>query len=217
MAMNEREIHKHPSYGMLRIGRVCGHSGHLFGSNAEPNNYISMELHRGHMEREMSNDWYPADEMLFRVKMSPVQFAELLTTQNGAGVPVTIERMNGERVEQLEYVEDKRQATARQFRERMDEFLKRIKERQEKAEEVIGKKSLSKNDQQQLRNLISSVIQEVELNMPFFVTCFDEEMEKVVLDAKAEIHAAITHTIVQAGIKALGIEFNSDAPMLESK
>ena len=155
--------------------------------------------------------------MLFRVKMSPVQFAELLTTQNGAGVPVTIERMNGERVEQLEYVEDKRQATARQFRERMDEFLKRIKERQEKAEEVIGKKSLSKNDQQQLRNLISSVIQEVELNMPFFVTCFDEEMEKVVLDAKAEIHAAITHTIVQAGIKALGIEFNSDAPMLESK
>lgn len=217
MAFNEREKLEHPSFGMLSIHRCCGHSGYLFGSNAEPNNYISIELNTAHMERELSNDWYYADKPIVRVKLSPVQFSELLTTQNGCGVPVTIEILNGERVEQKEFVEDKRTATERQFRERMASFVSGIKERSNTANAIIGKKTLSKNDQQELRGIFSSIVQELELNMPFFITVFGEEMEKVVTDAKAEINAAITHSIIEAGVKALGIDFNSGRVGIENK
>lgn len=213
MAFQDREKHEHPSFGMLTINRTSGHSGFLFGSNAEPNNYISMELRQGYMERELSKDWYGSDKVLFRVKMSPVQFAELLTTQNGTGVPVTIERMNGERVEQVKYTEDKRHAHERQFREKLEKFSERMLANREEAKKLIAKKTLSKNDQQELNRFMDAIVQEVTGSIPFYITCFDEEIDRVVVDAKAEINAAITHTIVQAGVKALGFEFNSEGQL----
>lgn len=36
--------------------------------------------------------------------------------------------------------------------------------------------------------------------------CLQEVMDKVVVDAKVEIDSAIQHKIIQAGIKALGLE-----------
>ena len=60
---------------------------------------------------------------------------------------------------------------------------------------------------------MDAIVQEVTGSIPFYITCFDEEIDRVVVDAKAEINAAITHTIVQAGVKALGFEFNSEGQL----
>lgn len=217
MAFQDREENKHPSFGMLSIHRYCGCSGYLFGSHAEPQNYIGIELHSASMQRELSNDWYHQEKLLMSIKMSPVQFSELLTTQRGTGVPVTIEFIDGHKVEQLTNVEDKRTATERQFKKRMKAFVTVIKERRNTAEFIIKKKTLSRDDQKELRSIIDSVVTEVTNNIPFFIDVFQEEMDKVVLDAKAEIDASITHAIVEAGIKALGIDFNNGQKVLDNK
>ena len=52
-------------------------------------------------------------------------------------------------------------------------------------------------------------------NIPFFRQMFQEEMDKIVVDAKAEIDAAMQHTVTKAGIKALGLQFNSDNKAIE--
>ena len=50
------------------------------------------------------------------------------------------------------------------------------------------------------------IIGEVKSNIPFFAQCFQEVMDKVVLDAKTEIDNALLHAVVSAGIRVLGIK-----------
>lgn len=217
MAFEDREKIYHPSFGMLSIHRSNGHSGFLFGSNAEPDNYITLELSTAHLERELSNDWYHTDDKVLRLKMSPVQFAELLTTVDSNGVPCTIEMFDGKKIEQCTTVEDKKTATHRQFRERMKSFAVEIEEKYKSAQAIINKKTLSKKDQEELKWFYERMVQEMKSNIPFFLEVFQEGMDKIVLDAKAEIHASMTHAIVAAGVKTLGLDFNNEAKLLEDK
>lgn len=203
----ERKLYKHPSFGMLSISRIQGNSGYLFGSEIQARNFIELKLSTATLERDLTSDWYHSEEELFIVKMSPNQFSELITTMNiGEGVPVTIERVMCEDVEQCSTIESKKSYTQAQFKQRMDNFLVEINKNQERAKEIIKKKNLSKDDQEQLNRHMEKINQEVKSNIPFFLGCFQEVMDKVVLDAKAEIDSALLHSVVEAGIKVLGIE-----------
>lgn len=74
--------------------------------------------------------------------------------------------------------------------------------------------NLSKQETSDLLALINnsdnecydSIISEVKSNIPFFAKCFQEVMDKVVLDAKTEIDNALIHAVVSAGIKVLGLK-----------
>jgi hypothetical protein len=44
---------------------------------------------------------------------------------------------------------------------------------------------------------------EIEKNIPFFATCFQETMDKVVHEAKLEVENAIQHKISALGLNAL--------------
>lgn len=203
----ERKLYKHPSFGMLSISRIQGNSGYLFGSEIQAMNFIELKLSTATLERDLTSDHYRGEEQLFTIKMSPNQFSELITTMNiGEGVPVTIERVMREEIEQNSTMESKKSYTQSQFKQRMDNFLVEINKNQERAKEIIKKKNLSKDDQEQLNRHMEKINQEVKLNIPFFLRCFQEVMDKVVLDAKAEIDSALLHSVVEAGIKVLGIE-----------
>lgn len=203
----EEKNYEHPSFGMLRFSRVHGRSGYLFGSEIQADNYIELTLSEGHLRRDLSNDWFTDGDTKFRVKMSPSQFAELITTMNySPGVPVTIIEEGGERVEQISGIESKKTYTHNQFRQRMAEFMVEINEKWKEAEKILNKSQLSKKDREELKWFYQRMNQEVKSNIPFFMRCFQEVMDKVVVDAKVEIDSAIQHKIIQAGIKALGLE-----------
>lgn len=53
------------------------------------------------------------------------------------------------------------------------------------------------------------MISEVKNNIPFLAKCFQEVMDKVVLDAKTEIDSAMMHAITKAGMEALGMDMKS--------
>ena len=139
--------------------------------------------------------------------MSPNQFSELMTNLNTSpGVPVTIEEVCGERIEQCSDMESKKDYTHRMFRQRMANWIADINKRSKEAERIINKKTLSKEDQRELKLFYDSIIVEVKRNIPFFAQCFQEVMDKVVLDAKTEIDNALLHAVVSAGIRVLGIK-----------
>ena len=205
----ERKQYIHPSFGMLRFSRIHGRSGYLFGTEIQADNYIQLELSLGELQRDLSNDWYHDRDTMFRIKMSPNQFSELITTLNiGSGVPVTIEEVMGEKIEQCNDMESKKTYTHNQFKQRMAEFMSEINSKYKEAEQIINKKNLSKDDQEKLKWFYQRMSQEVKQNIPFFVKCFQEVMDKVVLDAKSEIDSALLHSVVSAGIEALGININ---------
>lgn len=205
----EEKKYEHPSFGMLSLSRIHGKSGYLFGSEIQSDNFIELTLSEGEMNRELSKDWFFARKPLFKVKMSPNQFSELITTLNiGSGVPVTIEEVMGEKIEQCNDMESKKTYTHNQFKQRMAEFMSEINSKYKEAEQIINKKNLSKDDQEKLKWFYQRMSQEIKQNIPFFVKCFQEVMDKVVLDAKSEIDSVLLHSVVSAGIEALGININ---------
>lgn len=215
MNKEEKEF-KHPSFGMLGFSRVNGNSGYLFGTNVQPDNYIEMRLYTGRMKRDdIEDDFYPDDNIL-TVKMSPVQFSELITSMNYAsGVPCTITSFNGKKVEQAKNIENRKTFSARSFNDKMSKFAASINKNMTTAEKLIAKKNLSKKDQEELRMMLYGIQKELISDIPFFRQMFQEEMDKIVVDAKAEIDAAMQHTVTKAGIKALGLQFNSDNKAIE--
>lgn len=208
----ERKRYKHPSFGMLSLSRIHGKSGYLFGTEIQSDNFIELTLSEGELDRDLSNDWFYGKKPLFKVKMSANQFSELITTLNiGSGVPVTIEEILGERIEQCTDMESKKTYTHNQFRQRMAELMVDINKRWKQAEKIIDKKTLTKDDQRELKMFYDKLTTEVKSNIPFFAKAFQEVMDKVVLDAKTEIDSALLHSVVAAGIKALGLDENGNS------
>ena len=215
MNKEEKEF-QHPSFGMLGFSRVNGNSGYLFGTNVQPDNYIEMRLYTGRMKRDDIEDNFYPDDNILTVKMSPVQFSELITSMNYArGVPCTITSFNGKKVEQAKNIENRKTFSARSFNDKMSKFAASINKNMTTAEKLIAKKNLSKKDQEELRMMLYRIQTELTSNIPFFRQMFQEEMDKIVVDAKAEIDAAMQHAVTKAGIKALGLQYNSDNKAIE--
>ena len=202
--MEDEKIYEHPSFGMLRFSRINGRSGYLFGSEIQADNYVQLELSNGEMKRDLTDDDFYAKKNLFRVKMSPNQFAELITTLNyGSGVPCTIEFIGKDIIKQCDTIKSRKTQTQEQFKQRLANFMVEMNHQYSDIQKIISSGNLSKENKKKLIWFYEKVQQEIKSNIPFFLRCFQESMDKVVLDAKTEIDAAIQHKIVSAGIKTL--------------
>jgi hypothetical protein len=128
----------------------------------------------------------------------------MLTSMNcGSGVPCTIERIEGRKIAELPMQESRKEFVHRKFEDRMKIFGNSIRERQNKAKELVKKKTLSKDDMHQLQMHLEWLTGEVEINIPYFAKCFQETMDEVVFEAKTEVENAIQHKINVLGLNAL--------------
>ena len=200
------ERKKHESFGQIQFNRVNGHA-RFYGSELEQRNYISLEIHRSEMIRDLMDERYYPNEQIIRVRMSSGQFSELITSMNlGTGVPCTIERVLGKKQEPLPIIENKKDQVNREFKNRMKLFGDTIIENKNKALDIVKKKSLSKQDIHDISHLLNWIITEVESNIPFFAECFQETTDKVVNEAKIEIENALLHKVNSLGLLALNEE-----------
>ena len=201
----ESERYKHPSFGQIKFSRSNG-SGHSFyGSELSQDHYITMEVHKSEIERSLTKDWHFSHGLpLIEIRMTSSQFSEMLTSLNhGSGVPCTIEMVDGKPVEDYPKAESRKEFVHRKFQDRMKEFAKTIAEKQQMVKTLSAKKTLSKDDQNKLNWTVEWITQEVTKNIPFFAECFQETMDEIVVDAKAEVENAIQHKITTLGLNAL--------------
>ncbi len=201
----EREEYKHPSFGQVRFTRTSGNNTLFYGSELPQDHYITMEVHQSEIQRELTQDrYYSFGVPLIKIRMSSGQFAEMLTSLNvGSGVPCTIERLNGQKVDEFQSQEGRKEFVHRKFDDRMKQFADTIREQQKAAKELVKKKTLSKDDMHNLQHHIEWLTGEVERNIPFFMKCFQETMDEVVVEAKTEVENAIQHKISVLGLSAL--------------
>lgn len=207
---NEEQRIKHESFGQISFSRVTT-SGNIgfYGSELKKGDYIQMELHESEIDRTLSTDYFHSNKRLVRVRMSANQFSQLITSLNrGDGVPCTIEQVGEKFYEQLPAIENRKQFTSRMFRERMVEFQKTLSEKQQRAKNLVAKKNLTKSDQEELTKLLDWITTETTSNIPYFNDCFQESMDKVVVEAKMEIEAAVDSKIYSAGLGVLKQDSN---------
>jgi hypothetical protein len=201
----EREKINHPSFGQISFSRTNSNGTNFYGSELSQDHYITLEINNSEIERELTQDrYFPTGVSLIKVRMSSSQFAELLTSMNyGAGIPCTIERLAGKKVDELPEQESRKEFVHRKFEDRMKMFANKIRENQLKAKELVKKKTLSKQDIHDLTHQLEWLTQEVSGNIPFFAKCFQETMDEVVNEAKMEVENAIQHKINVLGLNVL--------------
>jgi hypothetical protein len=205
--LSKETTENHESFGM--VGITCPHSSgtYLFGSEARHHNYITLTVKRAEVTRHLSNDWYHASSLpLVEIELSHSQFAQLITSPGmGDGVPCTIRGVNGKMMAACPEPE----GIASKFSEDLKATTKAavaelVALRNQLNESLLpGNKPLNKTEQRDLLGKINSAIMSITSSIPFIESSFNDELEKKVDIAKAEVEATAARLIHRTGLYAL--------------
>lgn len=187
----------------------------LFGSSVKNHQVVSLRITQADLTRNLSSDWIHGDiKPIIEVLLTPLQFAELLTTLNvGSGVPATLVQHNGERFDIPEFP-----SHAEQFRDEIKYSLEAVVSRMREAEKAItdiidDPKPVGKAVRKNIRDMVASYRNFIEEHIPFVISQFADQMNRTVVEAKAEVDAFVQETIVKTGIA----ELKKQAPQIENK
>ena len=215
----------HPSFAMARFSRV--HSGapnRFFASDVDCQSWIELSINKA-CEYYRNGEKYPSTHFsghgeYIRVAFTPSQFAELLTTSNvGGGSACTIKRLNNQCVEDIpdNFSPNSLDYQKQLYKDSIEEFNLQVKNSANEVNELLKKKTLSKADKEKIKDVFNYISTQVNSNIPYFFDTFKETTDKIVNHAKSEIDATLQHCIVDAGVKALGVNFNKEAKQIEDK
>jgi len=210
MKIDNKVTIEHESFAMLGITRSsCGFSQNLFGSSIQHSHTIKLKIAPAKIDRMLNRDWFHANTKSYiEVEMSYSQFAEAITSMNvGDGVPVTLRRLDGRMIEDCPQF-DKRQEFEKEFEKEMQKIGKSLRVLTEQAEALLSeKKPPTKADKETILKGIKMVRQEIESNVPFIQSSFNEQMDKTVLEAKGEFEGFVMHKVISTGLEGLQKEF----------
>lgn len=201
---------EHPSYGMLSISRrSSSQASPCFGSPILHQNTISLKISKASLKRSLHEDRYFAEGQLIEVEMTPQQFADMLTSPNTCGTPVTIKYIERERMEECPFV-SKLDQFETELKSKVKTTFAETKRKMGTISAMLSSgKPVGKKDRDHIESLLRSISQEVESNFPFLQSQLIEEMGKVVGEAKSAIAA-----FLQEQVKAHGLPSHVDMPIL---
>lgn len=212
-----KEIHK-DYMGKISWNRVnCGGSVPMFGSDIKTNTPVCISIYEASEstdpeERCMAHSITTKHPALMQIEMTPVQWAEFLTAgQVDDGVPCTITRRDGKRTSPViprSIEKDYNQLVANKFtafQSGLDGIMQKL------TDTINSGKTLGKNDMRALLSEISTIRVTTVANLEYAAHCFQEDMAKAVVKAKAEVNAYAETRLGPMGIKCLTNE-TEDAP-----
>ena len=200
---------------MIQFSRIHSSGKHyFFGSDLPTNDFIELTIEQGVKESDLSTERYHNDysgKTYCKVQMTPNAFAELITRMNiGDGIPCSVTVVDGKIIPQEENQrENRKMFTHRKFKERMGTFAEELQVKSKEMERIMKKQSLSAQDKKDVVWAYQKLVQELSSNIPFFMECFQETMDDVVLEAKQQIDAALMNKVTTLGLQALQDENNN--------
>lgn len=193
------------SYGMIQACKISGGDGKFFGSDVSAYSYIEITLRQGSIKRELGHDWYSAEKDLITVKLTPIQWAEFLTTMNvGYGVPCTVTRVGCEHVPFKDVEKTKIETMEEEIDAESEKLVDVLSSARSIVMELLASNKISKTVGKDLLFKIEGPLSKLrEGNKSFYAERRKEEVAKMVTAAKAEVEAFITHKVYSTGIQAL--------------
>jgi ElaB/YqjD/DUF883 family membrane-anchored ribosome-binding protein len=205
----------HESYALLSISRCTGTARSLFGSTIRHGDTIRLSIDEGKVYRDFQKNRYHNGKSFIEVEMSSAQFAEAITTLNvGCGVPVTLKYLDGKQMAEPPSVDLKERAK-NELKEEMGELAERIDELSKDAKEILTRKGspIKADEKEKLLKDLLFLVQEVRSNIPFAQECFQEAVEEVVVQAKAEVDSCLTTMRERLGQQVL--DGKIEVPLLD--
>jgi hypothetical protein len=215
----EKKI-KHPSFGVINISRgVCSKKMNLFGSSIQQRTFITIDISKAVLIRNLNRDWIISDHgvPIVSIYLSPSQFADAITALNqGEGTPCTIHFMDGHEVPEP-ILESKRVQFDTEFEDKMKEVTSATNQFYTKIAEILAKPSIGKHDKKEILKQLDQLKMQIESNVPFIKRQFSEQMDETVVEAKNEIAAFIEDKIKKLGLEDFKKELQKSLPHIEKE
>lgn len=207
---NDGETQTHPSFGMIRVGRIRGaDSVPMFGSDL-PNNPLRLRIEIVHAKQidSQGDRYYMRNGLgsaIIAVDLTPSQYAELLSNPDvGDGVPCTISRLGGQTVPEPPRRETRAETIQRKFKLDTAAFRKKVVEGEKTIAAILDSaKSISQTNRASVLRAYQETTRFVHDMAPHLVEMFQEAVSKTVTEAKLEVDAFMTDRLRQVGLQSL--------------
>jgi hypothetical protein len=201
---DDRKTYKHESYGAITINRSSG-SAYLFGSDALHHQFVHIEIKHAEMNRDLSHNWiYSGGVPITEIWMTEAQWAEFVSSfGQGSGVACTIRGIEGRTMQLPPEPEHFTSEFKDEVKKTVGKAVGTLKGLTGQLDEALlpGNKALGKKDLGKLLSEINHAIMQIEANLPYVETCFEEEMEKKMSEAKVEFEAVVANRLREMGIQ----------------
>lgn len=210
MRQPHRPRETHPTYGMIGASRwsAGGRGLRLFGTHLPGHaSGVTIRIHEAAVEFDLGRERVTSagGRLLAEVTLSPVQWAEFITSMNvGDGVPCTVRYVAGDagfrgEVPRADSEPERvRTEFAARLRGRADEVAE---VRARVAEKLRGRVSAAVA--KEVDGALAGVEQDLRSNAPWYVQQFTEATDRVSASVKAEVDAFLTGVAQRLGAKSL--------------
>lgn len=196
---NEKGDETHPAFGMAHINRVSSTPGAvLFDSELRHQHYISLTVSRATRKRDLKRDWIHGGRDIIKIAMSEAQWAQLVTSTNSEGTPVTLIRTETDDfVPDLPY-EPRMAVQLDEVRKATEEVLVHIRTALDAYEAHPTKAGLRS---------LRAALENASRNTVYTAKALSEHVENTVTRARADIEAMVSfaaqHNVAITGVGGL--------------
>jgi len=167
----------------------CNKPQEMFGTEVKTCNPITLCIDTADEDRTLSHNYYHERSNIVKIEMTPVQWAEFLTSGNSQGVPVTLTYVNGKKMDNVENENIVDQFT-KESEKSFDSFEESLKSLKETISNKLAEgKVFTKKEMQEMFNKIDTAQRNCGANVDFVKDSFQENMQNIVTKAKAEVSA----------------------------
>lgn len=180
---------QHPSYGVITLTRRFSSRGKtLFGSAAKHESTAVVRISTATHCRKLNSNWHRADKAILEVELSLAQFAQfVMSSGQGEGIPCTLTFRQG-----TGYIEECPPINTREvFEGELQDYLKvmqsKVQELEAEVAKLVDKPKLSADDKRRLVSLTGNISGSLVSNLEYLKTCFQEEIDHTLNEAKIEL------------------------------
>lgn len=210
-----RTVVNHPAFGQISVSRrsAGGNGVNLYDSDFGHNSFVTIEVKKSQLHRDLSRDWHFPREELIHLDLSESQWASFVSSFNsGSGVPCTLTWLPEEgRIPGIPSF-NRSEVFKKEMKETMSDAVKEIDD----LISSIKESGLSKKKQDEILRKAAKARQELTSNMSFVNLQFEEHVEKTVERGMQEIHGYLNAAVSRAGLKALSSSDNYQSPLIEN-
>lgn len=214
------KFEKDKSWGTIVFNRCYGGGGiELFGSDIENNTYIELTIKHAQKCRSLGRDFTMGDDTVVQVKLSPLQFSELLTNMNvGDGVPCTIKYTQKDGF--IEYKPEKRkiEIISAEREKATDTQIETLETIYDNIVNLLDTNKIPKTQGREIADKLSCVLNFLKNGgSDFLRKQSNEEIENMILEAKTQVSDYVNTKIFSVGLEKLLQDANITPKLLTSE
>ncbi len=199
--MKKGLTYDHPCFGRIKINHIQGDT-RLFGSEISTRNPVSITVSSCEVTQDLGRNWYFSKDEIVEAWLTPVQYAELISSPNTEGVPCTIVYTESKGRIKSKHIDSGTEFARNELDNRASDIKTRAKTLVKEVEQLLTG-SVKKADKEDIVRLVHRMATDIGSNFEFHEECVKENIEKCVLEAKTEIDHHITRAVNRLGVKAL--------------